>query len=190
MQHQKAALRIKYLPEKAMVLDLFCGTGEMYRAAYKDRAGNYQGVDKKQIHDPAICVLMNNEAFIAQRNIDTYNVFDLDAYGTPWKQMYLLLRKLKRSDAVLFVTDGLVMHQKVDGDVTKFVSATERVNSDLNVPGLNRFYVQIFATMLLDIESRYGWKTQKAVYFHNERRSVYYWYLKMSKSEEGQEKQG
>lgn len=187
MAHQKALLRINNLPNPARVLDLFCGAGEMYSRAYKDRADFYHGIDKEKIHNPAICTLINNTVYIAHNDISDFNVFDLDDYGTPWKQLYLILRKLNRADATFFVTDGLVMHQKVDGTVTKFVSATEQVPRKMNIPGLNRWYVYIFATMLLDLEKRYGWRTVKAEYFHNERRSVYYWCVKFEKRRESEE---
>jgi len=80
------------------------------------------------------------------------------------------------------VTDGLVMHQKVDGQVTKFVSATEQVSQEMNLPGINRFYVDIFATMLKDLERRYNCIVRLAKYFHNDRRSVYYWVVKICKN--------
>lgn len=179
--HAKAQLRIKYLPPKAKVLDLFCGTGQMYNLAYKDRVTDYHGVDKEKIHNPDICTLANNITYIQENDISQYNVFDLNDYGCPWKQLYLILKKHKGKNVTLYVTDGLVMHMKVDGKVTKFISATERIRKNANIPGLNRWYTDIFATMLLDIEARYGWHTEKAMYFHNERRSVYYWCLKMIK---------
>jgi len=178
----KAALRKKYLPTRPVVLDLFCGHGRMYELAYKEKAAGYHGVDNKKIHDPAICTLTNNVVFIAHNDITKYNVFDLDDYGTPWKQLYLILKKLKRDEVTIFVTDGLVLCQKMDGTVSKFVSATEQVPRKMNIPGLNRWYVDIFATMLLDLERRYGWKTANAQYFHNERRTVYYWALKMERA--------
>lgn len=184
----KAQLRIRNLPEAPAVLDLFCGTGQMYRAAYKDRAILYHGVDKEKVHDPEICTLADNLAFLQREDIDRYNVFDLDDYGSPWKQLYIILRKINRPDVTIFITDGLVMHQKVDGKVTKFVSATERIRRDANIPGLNRWYVDIFATMLLDLEKRYGWRTVKAEYFHNDRRSVYYWALKFEKRVSSEQK--
>jgi hypothetical protein len=183
MAHQKALLRLKNLPKRARVLDLFCGNGEMYNRVYKGRVEYYHGVDKEKIHNPKICTLTNNIVYITQNNLDDFNVFDLDDYGTPWKQLYLILKKLKRDEVTIFVTDGLVMRQKIDGTVSKFVSATEQVPRKMNIPGLNRWYVDIFATMLLDLEKRYNWKTVKAQYFHNERRTVYYWALKMEKAQ-------
>ena len=185
MAHQKALLRLTNLPKRARVLDLFCGNGEMYNRAYKGRVEYYHGVDKEKIHNPKICTLTNNLVYITQNTLDDFNVFDLDDYGTPWKQLYLILKKLKRDEVTIFVTDGLVLRQKMDGTVSKFVSATEQVPRKMNIPGLNRWYVDIFATMLLDLEKRYNWKTVKAQYFHNERQTVYYWVIKLKKVKPG-----
>lgn len=185
MEYEKATMRIKYLPKHARVLDCFCGNGEMYRRAYKDRVEFYHGIDKEKIHDMKLCELQNNLIYLKHNDLGQYNVFDLDDYGTPWKQLYLILKKLPEGEYTFFITDGLVMHQKVDGVVTKFVSATEQVTRSMNIPGLNRFYVDIFATMLKDIERRYSCKVHLAKHFHNNRRSVYYWVIKLQKGNPG-----
>lgn len=181
MELEKSMLRIKYLPSDARVLDLFCGLGEMYHNSYENRAIEYHGIDRKKVHNNDICEISDNIRFVNKNDIRKFNVFDLDAYGSPWELLYLIMRKLNDGDYTVYVTDGLVMHQKVDGHVTKFVSGTERIPIGFNLPGINRFYVDIFATMLKDLENRYGCKTTEAVYFHNERRSVYYWALKITK---------
>ena len=189
----KAELRIRNLPEDPAVLDLFCGTGQMYESAYKDLAVLYHGVDKEKIHDPEICTLADNLVFLKRENIDQYNVFDLDDYGSPWKQLYLILRKLNRPDATIFITDGIIMRMNVDGQITKFISATEGLPRKTNIPGLNRWYIDIFATMLLDLEKRYGWRVVKAVYFNNgfthHGITAYYWCLKLEKYFSGDGKQ-
>jgi hypothetical protein len=182
MVSEKAELRIRNLPEKARVIDLFCGEGEMYHRAYKNLACEYHGVDKKQIHSSHLCTLTNNVIYVTRNDLSRYNVFDLDDYGSPWKLLYLILRKQPPGEITIFITDGLILHQKIDGQVTKFVSATEQIPQEMNIPGLNRFYIDIFATMLLDIQKRYGWKVKKALYFHNSRRTVYYWCLKLKKN--------
>ena len=170
MAHQKALLRLTNLPKRARVLDLFCGNGEMYNRAYKGRVEYYHGVDKEKIHNPKICTLTNNIVYITQNTLDDFNVFDLDDYGTPWKQLYLILKKLKRDEVTIFVTDGLVLHQ--NGRHVSNLFPPQNRFPKMNIPGLNRWYVDIFATMLLDLEKRYNWKTVKAQYFHNERRTV------------------
>ena len=181
MSREKAELRIRNLPKRPRVLDLFCGNGEMYKRAYKHRAEYYHGLDKEKVHDETICTLMNNVVYINHHDINQYNVFDLDDYGSPWKQLYLILSKLQTESVTVFITDGLVKHQKVDGKVTNFVSGTERIPKTLNIPGLNRWYVDIFATMLLDVKSRYGWSAEKAYYFHNGKRTAYYWAIQFDK---------
>jgi hypothetical protein len=181
MEKEKADMRIKYLPDSARVLDAFCGNGEMYNRAYKGRVKLYHGIDREKIHTPDICEIGDNINYILRKDISQFNVFDLDDYGTPWKQLYLIVKKIPAGQYTFFVTDGLVMHQKVDGQVTKFVSGTEQVPEGMNLPGLNRFYVDIFGTMLKDLERRYGCKIKYAAYFHNQRRSVYYWVLKVEK---------
>jgi hypothetical protein len=185
MEKEKALMRIKYLPDNARILDLYCGNGEMYNRAYKGKAIKYQGVDKEKVHDLNLCQIQNNIVFIQHNDIRGYNVFDLDDYGTPWKQLYMIVKKILPGEYTFFITDGLVMHQKVDGQTTKFVSGTERIPQGMNLPGINRFYVDIFATMLKDLERRYNCKVQFAKYFHNERRSVYYWVVKLEKMNPG-----
>ena len=182
MEEEKAAMRVKYLPENASVLDCFCGMGEMYKRAYKGRVKHYHGIDKEKIHNPDICEIQNNLTYIKKNKLDQYNVFDLDDYGSPWKQLYLIVKKIPPGEYTFFITDGLVMHQKVDGQVTKFVSGTECIPKEMNLPGINRFYVDIFATMLKDLERRYNCMVRLAKYFHNNRRTVYYWVIKLKKS--------
>jgi len=181
MAPQKAELRRRNLPRRARVLDLFCGNGEMYRLTYKNRVALYHGIDKEKVHDPGICTLINNNIYITHNDMNQYNVFDLDDYGSPWKQIYLILRKYTKAKLTLFVTDGLVLHQNLVGDVSRFVSATEGLPRQTNIPGLGRWYVDIFATMLLDLEKRYGYQTQKAEYFHNDKRTVYYWHIDLQR---------
>jgi hypothetical protein len=155
----------------------------MYHRAYEGQVKGYRGLDKEKVHDSDVCTLIDNITYITRHDLSEYNVIDLDDYGCPWKLMYLILRKQPPGEITMYVTDGLVMHQKVDGKVTKFVSAIEHIPQSMTLTGINRFYEDLFATMLLDLDKRYGWKTTKAVFFHNEKRSVYYWALKMVKSE-------
>lgn len=182
MLSAKVQLRKRNLPKGAMVCDLFCGSGKIYDRVYKGKVDGYIGIDLEKVHSAELCSLGDNIAFVQKSDLSAFNVFDLDDYGTPWKLIYLICRGKPAGDMTMFVTDGLVCHEKVNGAVTKFVSAIEKIPMGMNIPGLNRFYVEMFGTMLKDIERRYGWKTLKAQYFHNARRTVYYWALKMRKA--------
>lgn len=177
----KIEMRRKYLPPGARVLDCFCGKGRVYEAVYRDKVKLYFGIDNEKIHSLALCSLTDNLKYLASKDISEFNVFDLDAYGSPWKQMYMILKRSPQNEIVMFVTDGLVMNLKRNNHVTNLVSITESIPKWLNIPGVNRCYVDIFATMLLDATNRYGWEVKETVYMHNERRSVYYWYLQFVK---------
>lgn len=181
-EYEKALMRSAYLPQDAYVLDLFCGKGSMYKLAYENNVKAYKGTDIEKVHNNELCEICDNLRYVKERDISEFNVFDLDAYGSPWKLFYLILRKIQPGEYVFFITDGLVQKQKMGGQVTKFLSGTERIPKGFNIPGLNRFYVDVFLTMLKDAKKRYGLVVNKAAYFHNDRRSVYYWALKIKKS--------
>jgi hypothetical protein len=177
----KIEMRNRYLSPNARVLDCFCGKGRIYQAVYQGKVQFYRGVDNQKIHSLVLCTVMDNIKYLASMDISEFNVFDLDAYGSPWKQMYLILKRSSQKEIMMFITDGLVMNLKRNNHVTNLVSMTENIPKWLNIPGVNRRYTDIFATMLLDATSRYGWEIKEAVYMHNERRSVYYWYLRFMK---------
>lgn len=177
----KVKMRLDYLPKDPKVLDLYCGMGRMYKMVYRDRAKIYHGVDKSKVHDYSICTLADNTSFIKRHDISSYNVIDLDAYGCPWMNLYLVAQKHPGPNIVVFVTDGLVSHLRVNKWITKLISAFERLPRKMNIPGLDRFYLDMFGTMLLRIEKRCGWHITKAIYGKNGRGTVYYWVLLMQK---------
>lgn len=178
---KKIGLRRLYLPKKAVVLDLFCDQGEIYNKAYKGKVQFYLGIDNVKIHDPAICRLSKNTVFVAHNDISQFNVFDLDDYGNPWMLLYLILKKSTQAKLTIFVTDGLVLHSQVTGQVAKAVSATEHIPRRMNIPAMCRWYIDVFSTMLLDIQTRYKWTVDLAGYIYNDRKTVCYWVLKLSR---------
>lgn len=181
---QKVELRTRYLPENPRVLDLFCGKGEMYEHVYRGRAKLYHGVDKEKVHSPDMCTLSDNIAFIVKNDMNNYNVFDLDDYGIPYKQLYLIFKGYNQATATVFITDGAVMRLRANEHPTKMISGTDRIPPRMSIPGINRWYKDIFATMLLDIERRYGYRTTMAVCLPNKTKKVYYWALKFKKRRE------
>lgn len=176
----KIALRRKFIPDNAAVLDCFCGTGKMYQGAYKN-AHRYIGLDNTKVHDENTCFIVDNLRYVKNNDISGFNVFDLDAYGCPRILLYTILGKCIQDDLTFFITDGLAERYKMSGDMPRFVRALEKVGKKFNVPGILRWYVDMFGTMLLDIEERFRYKTTKAVYFHNTNHTVYYWCLKLSR---------
>ena len=177
----KVELRRKFLPKDSKVLDLFCGRGNIYERVYKGNVLRYLGVDKNIIHNENLCVKTNNIIFVTKNNINDFNVFDLDDYGSPWKVFYLILRKWIGTKATFFITDGLVLSQKLSNEVNKFVSGTEKIPKKMKIPAINRWYIDIFSTMLLDVQKRYNLKIENAFYFFNEKKTVCYWAINIKK---------
>lgn len=179
----KIALRKKYLPLEASVLDCFCGNGTMYHNVYEGRTARYHGLDDKKVHTLELCTLMDNEAYVRRRDLSGFNVFDLDAYGSPWKLFLLICRVLKKRDEpyVFFLTDGTILRAKLNSAPPRIISATESIPTSFSIPCINHWYVEMFMTMLAKAEEKYGLDIEEAVYLKNDRGSVYYWALRVRK---------
>jgi len=177
----KVALRRRLLPADSSVLDLFCGRGEIYHGAYKGRVKEYRGVDKEKVHDTTLCTIEDNMVWVKTHDIERFNVFDLDDYGSPWGLLYLLMSKVVRDDIVVYMTDGLPLHLGLMTTPTKFCSATSAIPVRMKVPGLNRWYVEMFKTMLLNVEERYGYRVEQLLRTRNSRGSVNYWGIRFKK---------
>jgi len=191
----KSDLRKKYTTEKSRVLDLFCGSGAMYKLAYEGRVKKYHGVDKEKIHDEKICTLTDNTSFVKSRDISGYNVFDLDAYGDPWKLLYLILQKAPDRPLVIFLTDGnrkrFVRYQAL----TRVLRASENIKVGMEIPNLANFYEEIVSTYLLKITELTGRKIKLARYAlkaklsgdesgNNRADTVAYWVVKIKRKKE------
>lgn len=114
-QHARAAkreMRERVLEEiaPAHVLDVFCGaTGEMHAAVWH-RAASYIGCDKEwRKSDTRRRFVGDSLLLLRAIDLAPFNVFDLDAYGSPWEAMQILAArrtwKPGERGAVIF-TDG------------------------------------------------------------------------------------
>ena len=107
----KVAMRRHVLAEvkHASVLDCYCGpTGEMWAAAWKS-AESYTGIDLVwHVNDPRRRYAGDTLTVLSSIDIATFNVFDVDAFGSPWPVLLKLLRrKWKKGErGALVITDG------------------------------------------------------------------------------------
>ena len=89
------------------VLEFFCGSGESFRAVWH-RAKNYTGVDLKAFDDERNTICGNVVDIAKTIDVDKYNIFDLDAYGSPYTVLDILSKRIKNYDKIAFVvTDGI-----------------------------------------------------------------------------------
>jgi hypothetical protein len=104
--------------DEASVLDAFCGSGQMFDAVWK-RAANYAGCDERawDFTGPPRFVC-DNVTLLRSIDLATFNVFDLDAYGSPWKAAAVIAaRRGWRSGecGALVLTDGSSMRTRFGG---------------------------------------------------------------------------
>jgi hypothetical protein len=73
----------------AAVFDAFAGAGEMHRAVWK-HADRYVGCDLKWQRDGREMFCADNRRVMRAIELKRFNVFDLDAYGSPWEQAIII----------------------------------------------------------------------------------------------------
>lgn len=109
----KLALRREALAmvSQPRVLDLFAGRGMMYRAVWHEAAA-YVGSDKdlnQVLRHPAACHHAPASILLRALDLSAFNIFDLDAYGSPWEEVTILAarRRLVPGERVaVVITDG------------------------------------------------------------------------------------
>lgn len=94
------------------VFDAFCGDGGMFRAAWY-RATKYVGCDLRfwppQQADTRRRFVADNMRVMRAIDLQEYNIFDLDAYGSPWEHMLVLASRRKwapKEVGAVILTDG------------------------------------------------------------------------------------
>lgn len=111
--NDKVALRHEALAAvgDAHVLDLFAGKGMMFGTVWH-RATSYLGADKELsqvLAHPQPCHHAEAQIMLRALDLARFNVFDLDAYGSPWAEVTILAarRRLAPGETVAVVlTDG------------------------------------------------------------------------------------
>lgn len=106
------------LVNPARVFDAFCGTGKMFQAVWKD-ADAYVGCDSREwkFTDPPRFV-SDNHAVMRSIDLNVFNVFDFDSYGSPWDQVLILAarRKWKPGEmGGMILTDGSSLKTRMGG---------------------------------------------------------------------------
>lgn len=72
-----------------IVFDAFAGSGQMHAAVWRDALG-YVGCDLKYARDGRTMFAADNRRVLRAIDLAEFNVFDLDAYGSPWEQAIII----------------------------------------------------------------------------------------------------
>lgn len=105
------------------ILEVYCGAGEMYKSVWH-KAKKYTGIDKVKFFDERHTVCGDAEKAIRLVNINDYNVFDIDAYGSPYEILDYIVNKIDSNNKKIgfVITDGVNMDLKL-GRVCKGLRA-------------------------------------------------------------------
>jgi hypothetical protein len=103
----------------AHVFDAFAGSGVMYRAVWQ-QAGSCVGCDEKALflEDPRAAFVGDNRRIMRCLDLTAFNIFDFDAYGSPWEQIYLMMvrRPIAPGEAIgVCLTEGQGMKMNMGG---------------------------------------------------------------------------
>lgn len=103
--------------DRARVFDAFAGEGDMHGAVWC-RAAHYVGCDLVWYRDDRLAFAANNERVLRAIDLTQFNVFDFDAYGSPWYQVLILAdrRPVQRGEMLgLVLTEGSGFNLKMGG---------------------------------------------------------------------------
>ena len=100
------------------VLEVFCGAGEMYQKAWHS-ADMYTGIDKRKFFDERHTICGDADKAIRIVDLNKYNIFDIDAYGSPYNILsYIVHNRVFNDKSAFVVTDGSAMDLRL-GRVSK-----------------------------------------------------------------------
>lgn len=99
----KAEIRRKVLNAvvNPSVFDAYAGSGRMHDAVWCD-AMAYTGCDLRFFADRRTAFVADNRRVLRAIDLDGFNIFDLDSYGSPWEQIAIIAaRRAVRGGEVL-----------------------------------------------------------------------------------------
>jgi hypothetical protein len=108
----KVALRramLPLLPEPPRVLDVFAGPGVLWELAYGSPREWYLGIDSDRSVLTRGREMRFGQAVEVLRELDLgrFNVFDLDAFSNPWRELEVVLQRAPRRQHLVFLTESL-----------------------------------------------------------------------------------
>ena len=108
----KTEIRLSVLSEieNPKVLEVFCGAGEMYKNVWHN-SEKYTGIDKVKYFDERHTICGDAEKAVRLIDVNDYNIFDIDAYGSPYEILDYIVDKIDTSNKKIafVITDGIDM---------------------------------------------------------------------------------
>jgi hypothetical protein len=110
------------------ILDVYAGPGTMWDKAY-GRTKNYLGLDKEMFKDERRMIVCDNARYLRNcSTLDSFDVFDLDAYGSPFEPLAIICDRItwtQKKRIAVFITDGqggrAAVFSQLEDKLLKFV---------------------------------------------------------------------
>jgi hypothetical protein len=123
--------------DKAHVFDAFAGDGHMYRTVWS-KAAHCVGCDTEFYLDDRLAFKADNRRVLRAIDLAVFNVFDLNAYGSPWEQAYIIAmrRTLAAGETLgLVLTEGQGLKMKMGG---MSAALSRLAGVKMRAPGMGR----------------------------------------------------
>jgi hypothetical protein len=172
---------ISMLNAPPSVLDCFAGEGKLYAECYKGMA--YLGLDKKKITEGRNLLNIDNLKYLRSADLVRFNIFDLDAYGSPWHQFLIILKRRRivpGERIVIFLTDGLQIQARL-GDLPHGLKPYCGIPKAMRVPCLARHMDYIRSLVVINACKEAGIEIQTALIGNNPRKNMTYMGLMIQK---------
>lgn len=101
----------------ARVFDAYAGQGAMHAAVWS-KAASYVGCDLELVRDRRTAFVADNRRVLRALDLERFNLFDLDAYGSPWEQALIIAtnRRVRAGERIGFaITEGSALKLKLGG---------------------------------------------------------------------------
>lgn len=167
------------------VLDLYCGShGLMYREIWH-QAESYLGTDKDMPHALAPTLRIRAELASQHFDLDSFNVFDVDCYDSPWLIARRIVRRRGPGRFALILTTGESRGLR-SGSANELIRSTLGLSKFSDLRLLDRYRYVVWGVMLRSlIESAAGVSCVKLVRGETGRFMQYYGLLLDKRADKG-----
>lgn len=140
--------------ERAKVFDVFAGPGVMWAEVWKHASG-YVGCDQEWFRDDRLVYVADNCRVLRCVDLSPFNIFDLDAFGSPWEQALIIAarRRVAKGERIGFIfTDGTSLKTRF-GQLPKAMSQAAGISANGNM-GIGRWHDEIIARCIAGVMRR------------------------------------
>jgi hypothetical protein len=136
------------------VLDCYAGSGKIYESCYRDGATRYVGLgltDLPKVKPPHVSWRVDNRDWVRRNDLNGFNFFDLDAYGSAWPLVFTIAERLGDAPVAMALTDGSAFCAQ-RGYGPELWRALGWLPRGMDIPSLQDWWPEIMALAVRHLE--------------------------------------